>query len=164
MPAHISMSVIINRNRFTMPVNAVDVGLRWGREGFTCVPVGRDRDTEQRLRGEERQRKRAARKDPIRRSHEPAQIALSAGLTGMRRKVMPPKRTVAPTFVQPRRVLSDDLVAVALRGGLVVELDGKLEDLWPGDEIRIGAGVYHTIGIMTSETRWLYGLRPNHEE
>lgn len=147
------MPEFVVRNQFRLPVNPIDVGLRWGREGYTCEShqapawVLATAGTEE------------AAKPPAKRDVVPPQILLSRGFFGHQSPAKPPRGRPAIATVLEAKTRGDHLIAVALSGGLAALVEGQLFDLFPGDELRVPAGLECELGIMTATTRWLHGFR-----
>jgi hypothetical protein len=146
------MLELVTRNRFRLPVNPMDVGLSWGRRGFSCA-VARELGD---LAESEPKPKRRVAPRPAR---QPAQTVMSAGILGPYRPPTRPKSMPPIAVVREEHLLDADFVAVALRGGLEARVNNRRMELFPGDEIQVVAGAYCEISVVSAQTRWLFGYR-----
>lgn len=146
------MQELVTRNRFTLPVNPMDVGLSWGRRGFSCAVARAPDDLE--AAPSKRRWKIAPR--PVR---QPAQTVLSAGLLGPYRPPERPRALSPVALVREQHLLDADFIAVPIQGGLVARVNHRQLELYPGDELQVAAGAYCEVSLASTRTRWLFGYR-----
>jgi hypothetical protein len=147
------MLELVTRNKFALPVNPMDVGLNWGRKGFTCN-VARELDDLHEAEAASRKRKPAPRPKKL-----PAQTVMSAGLFGPFQPTKPPKSLPPLAIVREEHLLDREFIAVAMRGGLVAWINKRKLELFPGDELQVAAGTLCEISVVSARTRWLFGYR-----
>lgn len=146
------MQELVTRNRFRLPVNPMDVGLSWGRRGFSCTAA---REPDEKVE-EAPQRRWKVSPRPAR---QPAHQVMSAGLLGPYKPPERPRALSPVALVREQHLLDADFVAVPIRGGLVVRINHGKFELFPGDELQVAAGAYCEISLASSRTRWLFGYR-----
>ena len=147
------MLELITRNRFAQPVNPMDVGLSWGRKGFSCHVAHAPEGVQQ----PEPSKKKRRSAPP--RNREPAQVVLSAGLMGPYRPPQPPKSMPSLAIVREEHLLDAEFIAVPMRGGLIARINHQKFEIFPGDEIQVSAGTLCEISVVSARTRWLFGYR-----
>ncbi len=155
------MIELITRNRFALPVNPMDVGLNWGRKGFSCIVAREPEDLQHHeTLGKTRGKTRAKKRRPApRRDRVPAQVALSAGLFGPYKAPQPPKSLPPIAIVREANLLDAEFIAVPMRGGLVARINNRKFEIFPGDELQVAAGTLCEISVVSARTRWLFGYR-----
>lgn len=151
------MIELITRNRFALPVNPMDVGLSWGRKGFSCT-VAREPEELQHHETLGKTRAKTRRPAPPR-DRVPAQVTLSAGLFGPYKAPQPPKSLPPIAIVREANLLDADFIAVPMRGGLVARINNRKFEIFPGDELQVAAGTLCEISVVSARTRWLFGYR-----
>jgi hypothetical protein len=130
----------------------MDVGLSWGRRGFSCTHARAPESA-----AEEEAAGRGGTMPRPRR--QPAQLALSAGLFGPYRPPERPRALSPVALVREEHLLDADFIAVPIRGGLVARVNHRRLELYPGDELQVAAGAYCEVSLASTLTRWLFGYR-----